>query len=187
MSLKSPSGRLARWALQLQPYNISIEYALGKANVVAGTLSRPPRNDETIPLQSMSIDLPTRSTADLRSTQLQDPELQKIIRGLETGAPEESSPWSGRRYFINQGVLYRYSQDDISEEVQLVVPESERTAILKEHHDAPTVGHYGIKHTLQKIRRKFYWPGMRASITQHVKQCLACQRYKASNLKPAGL
>jgi hypothetical protein len=187
MSLKSPSGRVARWAHQLQPYNISIEYAPGKANVVADTLSRPPRNVETIPLQSVPIDLPTRSTADLRSTQLQDPELQKIIRGLETGAPEESSQRSGRGYLINQGVLYRYSQDDISEEAQLAVPESERTAILKEHHDAPTAGHYGIEHTLQKIRRKFYWPSMGASVTQHVKQCLACQRYKASNLKPAGL
>jgi hypothetical protein len=29
MTLKSPTGRLARWALQLQPYNLSIEYTQG--------------------------------------------------------------------------------------------------------------------------------------------------------------
>ncbi|GBN56825.1 Retrovirus-related Pol polyprotein from transposon 297 [Araneus ventricosus] len=41
ISLKSPSGRLARWALQLQEFNLKICYTPGKSNVIADMLSRP--------------------------------------------------------------------------------------------------------------------------------------------------
>ncbi|GFY00398.1 retrovirus-related Pol polyprotein from transposon 297 [Trichonephila clavipes] len=41
MKLKSPSERLARWALQLQSFNLNMEYIPGKSNVVADMLSRP--------------------------------------------------------------------------------------------------------------------------------------------------
>ncbi|GFW24739.1 retrovirus-related Pol polyprotein from transposon 17.6 [Trichonephila clavipes] len=41
MKLKSPTGRLARWALQLQSFNHNMEYIPGKSNVVADMLSRP--------------------------------------------------------------------------------------------------------------------------------------------------
>ncbi|GFS91745.1 retrovirus-related Pol polyprotein from transposon 17.6 [Trichonephila clavipes] len=35
LSIKSPSGRLARWALKIQSFNLKIDYTPGKANVVA--------------------------------------------------------------------------------------------------------------------------------------------------------
>ncbi|GBL91388.1 Retrovirus-related Pol polyprotein from transposon 17.6 [Araneus ventricosus] len=34
MKLKSPSRRLARWSLQLQSFNLNLEYIPGKSNVV---------------------------------------------------------------------------------------------------------------------------------------------------------
>jgi len=40
MTMKDLSGRLARWSLQLQGYDFSIEHRKGSENVVANTLSR---------------------------------------------------------------------------------------------------------------------------------------------------
>jgi hypothetical protein len=131
MSLKSPSGRLARWALQLQPYQLTIEYTPGKANVVADTLSRPPpHQEEEVHVNLVSIDLPRKGPQQLRQEQLNDPELRKIISAFETENAEETSRWTCRRYLVTQGVLYRYSPEDDTEEPQLVVPTASREHIL---------------------------------------------------------
>ncbi|GBM07567.1 Retrovirus-related Pol polyprotein from transposon 17.6 [Araneus ventricosus] len=63
MKLKSPSGRLARWALQLQSFDLNLEYIPGKSNVVADMLSRLDY-DQEIPSceeNTVSIDFPARS------------------------------------------------------------------------------------------------------------------------------
>ncbi|KAF8795432.1 Retrovirus-related Pol polyprotein like [Argiope bruennichi] len=44
LSLKTPTGRLARWALQIQSFNLKFEYVPGKPNVMADMLSRPACN-----------------------------------------------------------------------------------------------------------------------------------------------
>ena len=59
--------------------------------------------------------------------------------------------------------------------------------ILKKYHDDCTAGHYGVDKTLARISSRYYWHGMRSDVAKHIKVCVECQRYKASNLKPAGL
>ncbi|GBN46617.1 hypothetical protein AVEN_225567-1 [Araneus ventricosus] len=48
ISIKSPSGRLARWALQIQSFNPKIECTPGKANDLADMLSRPTNLNEDV-------------------------------------------------------------------------------------------------------------------------------------------
>ena len=51
-SLKTPTGRLARWALQLQMYNIKFDYTPGRHNTCADILSRPPMENQDQNIQS---------------------------------------------------------------------------------------------------------------------------------------
>ncbi|GBN77659.1 Retrovirus-related Pol polyprotein from transposon 297 [Araneus ventricosus] len=125
MSIKSPSGRLERWALQIQSFNPKIEYTPGKANVLADMLSRPTNLNEDVPcgIFAVSADFPARKSKDIRQEQLKDEELKKIIDCFENSSKDENfANWTSRGYLMNQGILYRYSPEVETEEAQLVVP-----------------------------------------------------------------
>ncbi|KAF8781604.1 Transposon Tf2-6 polyprotein like [Argiope bruennichi] len=191
LTLKSPTGRLARWALEIQAFNLKVLYVAGKANVVADMLSRPVCDEKETPYEVCNIaiaDLPVRSAKDMREAQLADENLKKIIDSFEsTQKTEDYANWTERGFLMNQGVLYRYLPDADSEEAQLVIPSSERDSIMEKHHDDPMAGHYGEEGTFQRIAKRYYWTGMRKYINDYVKNCPECNRYKANNQKPAGL
>ena len=189
-SLKSPTGRLARWALELQPYNIQFGYMPGRQNIVADTLSRPPcpieNHIDVCECFAVYIDFPRQGAGEIRKAQLEDDELEKIIKSFE----EEShniTEYIDRGYMMMDGVLYRYCSEQETENGQLVVPKSMRSAILWKFHDDPTAGHYGVERTISRMLPHYYWKGIRSDITKYVKKCDECQRYKPTNLKPAGL
>jgi len=84
--------------------------------------------------------------------------------------------WSAR-----DGFLYYFGR--------LYVPNNRilRSDLLVEAHDSPLSGHLGIKKTLYKLSRFYYWPHMDKEVKEYVKSCLACASIKSSNLPPAGL
>ncbi|GBN97613.1 Retrovirus-related Pol polyprotein from transposon 17.6 [Araneus ventricosus] len=79
MKLKSPSGRLARWALQLQSFNLNLEYIPGKSNVVGDMLSRLGYDQEISSCEenTVSIDFPARSPMKIREEQLKAEDRRK--------------------------------------------------------------------------------------------------------------
>lgn len=190
LSLKSPTGRLARWALEIQAFNLKVIYVQGKVNVIADLLSRPAGHPAP-PVEVNNIviaDLPARSPKEIREAQLQDEDLKKIIECFEsTTKTEDYANWTERGFLMDQGILYRYVSDSDSEEAQLVIPTSERESIMKYHHDDATAGHYGEEGTYSRIAKRYYWTGMKKYIAEYVKKCPECNRYKSGNQKPTGL
>ena len=54
----------------------------------------------------------------------------------------------------------------------------EKQQILFENHNHPMARHPGIKETTRKVLLHHYWPGIKTFITNYVKGCENCQKYK---------
>ena len=70
---------------------------------------------------------------------------------------------------------------------RLAVPKALQETILKECHDSPSGGHFGVTKTLKAVESKFWWPSWRKDVIHYVTTCNSCQRNKSSNSKPQGL
>lgn len=62
-----------------------------------------------------------------------------------------------------------------------------RAEIMLINHDDPAAGHFGAKKTLELIKRKYFWFGMRADVKKWCRQCPVCQRSKTRRHRPYGL
>lgn len=169
-SIESPTGRLARWALELQQYNFLIRYRRGKQNVVADALSRTPL--ETLDLATVKYD-----TSPC-------PWLEKLKETIT------KNPKKYPDYTIIEGNVYRHFPKQINDEDctpwKLCVPTGSRIQVLRENHDSVTGGHLGVRKTSNKVANRYFWPGMFQDIKRYVQQCECCQKYKVSQQKPAG-
>ena len=53
-----------------------------------------------------------------------------------------------------------------------------REQIIQQNHDHPLTGHPGIRHTLNLIKTRYYWPTIKRNIARYIKGCDKCQRVK---------
>ena len=181
-STKNPSGRLSRWALTLQEYNLHIMYRPGAANKAADALSRAPM---------------VLALVDIAVQQKMDSELGPIISYLENGTlpsdetlAKQIKRKSSELYKLYNGQLVlkqahtRHSGDRPS---RVVVPCSLRKSLLQEYHDSPLSGHVGKAKTLDHLQLNYYWSNMAKDVEKYVQQCLVCQQVKnpVPHAKPA--
>lgn len=154
--IKEPSGRLGRWVLEIQQYSFDVCYRKGINNKLAGALSRIP--DQTKVLQVLEI----------KKDEI-------ITKNDENKVHEKSDKWydsmlkkSGqtmlRNYAEKDGKLYRKIKPrrgphDPATVWKLCVPNNERTMVLREIHDNPTSGHFGVRKSVARVRQSYYWPG----------------------------
>lgn len=169
MKMEDPTGRLARWALELQQYDFEICYRRGALNNVADALSRSP--------------LPTATcAADIAAV---CPWYQPLYRAVRN-RPDENPDYCIRDGRLYRHILHSLNKDDTGDEWKMCVPTSERPAILHRNHDAPTAGHLGIAKTISRLARTYYWPGMFRDAAKHVKTCESCRVYKPAQQGTAG-
>ncbi|CAB0027829.1 unnamed protein product [Trichogramma brassicae] len=176
-NLKNPTGRLARWALELQQYDYEILHRKGSQNVVADALSRLHEEDNE-----------SCETASLSIEDEKDAWYRKLFADVQR--EPQKFPW----HKIVGNRLYHYRPDASIEDLiedqdawKLLVPKHKRREILRENHEEPTAGHFSRHKTYERIALRYYWPSLHRDVTRYVKACQICQQCKVQQLLPAGL
>ena len=65
--------------------------------------------------------------------------------------------------------------------LQLLVPRRIVPEVIKSVHGGSTGGHFGIKRTLDQVKRRFYWPSWKADTIRFCKRCPECSEYHRGN------
>ncbi|UYV77130.1 hypothetical protein LAZ67_14003398 [Cordylochernes scorpioides] len=173
VGLKDPSGRLARWALKLREYDINIVYKSRRKHKNADCLSRSPLAD-TAEIEGYIIYI-----QDVAEEQSKDPHL--------VGIREKLANEHLKGYQMIGGVLYKKNYDPEGKPWLLVVPKQIRHEILKDVHDTPMAGHLGFAKTYDRVRKRFYWPGLYRAVSKYLAHCKECQQRKGLPQKLHGL
>ncbi len=81
------------------------------------------------------------------------------------------------QFTLKDGILcYVKEATDGSIQYTLVVPHSLKQKALSQAHNMS--GHLGQKKTIKKAEELFYWCNLRVDVSNYVKQCVTCQRFK---------
>lgn len=202
MSFRNLEGQLARWLERLQQYDFEIVHRAGKSHGNADGLSRRPcdkikcsycekqefREDSMEANNIGRIMLSKVELQEWRAAQVQDPTIFLILQAKETGSRphwQEIAPhdvytkiyWSyWDALIVRNGVLHKKWESPNLEKVvlQIVVPRSKIHYILKEAHDSPLGGHFGINRTLGKIRKNYYWATCKRDVEDWCASCRIC-------------
>ncbi|KAK4309250.1 hypothetical protein Pmani_007956 [Petrolisthes manimaculis] len=203
-TLKVPEGQLARWLGRLEQYNYHVEHRPGRVHINADSLSRRPclpdcnhcaRRDPDPVCRRLFVAQDLQEADNKwRKSQREDSDLTPVIRWLEAGperpnweevAAESTTTkcleeqWETLR--LDRGILSKHwvSTGESSTGMWLVVvPRALRAELLQEVHAGLTSGHQGVKKTLSRLRRRFYWIGMRKDVEEWCRACDVCSAKK---------
>ncbi|RLU26298.1 hypothetical protein DMN91_000092 [Ooceraea biroi] len=86
---------------------------------------------------------------------------------------------------VENGILYKtwVSTQPKSNRRQIIVPRDRIAEVLREAHDSPAGGHFGINKTLAKIRQRYYWATCKSNVEDWCASCQVCVAKKGPSSK----
>ena len=169
---KDPRPKLARWLLELENIDFSIEYVKGSENATADYLSRietsesgnQDRSDENI----YTIEAHTLDCDLIKKHQEADPTIAAVVTMLKASGDISAGPFKGYRTLaISEGLLTKSGR--------VVIPGSLSKRIIQEYHGQH---HYGAENTMLLLKNRFYWKKMDKEIKDFVADCRTCVQCK---------
>lgn len=169
--LKNPTGRLARWAVQLQQHRMNVIHKKGTEMKAPDALSRNPQDTEE--LHCALIDLP-EIVQDSWYTSLVD----KV----------HADPDSYEKFKIEKGLLFKLITVHANLPLKWVqvLPRDSRREMMREIHDDPTSAHGGWGRTFARLRCRAYWPNMLDDVKTYCNNCAVCKQVKIDRRRPPG-
>jgi hypothetical protein len=140
---KVAEGIQHKLLLKLLEFNYSIDYKKGKENKAADALSR-----KSPILLATTVITPTWVEA-VEHSYVDDPHCKELLQKL-TLAPQSAQP-----YTLQAGVIRYNGRIYIGNDSTL------RQNLLESMHASPIGGHSGIVASYQRIKRIFFWPGLK--------------------------
>ncbi|GKD95435.1 putative reverse transcriptase domain-containing protein [Tanacetum coccineum] len=166
--------RQRRWIELLSDYDCEIRYHPGKANVVAGALTRKER-DKPLRIRALMMTVRNDLPKQIREAQeeamkrknVKAENLGRLIKLIFEFRPNRT------RCFGNRVWLPRYS--------------GLRELVMHESHKSKYSIHPGSDKMYQDLKLLYWWPNMKADIATYVSKCLTYAKVKAEHQKPSGL
>lgn len=190
-----PSGKIARWMMELQQYEFKLVYRPGPRHVNADALSRNPHLASDSPLLPSDPDVcaPVKSTPSptlpLQDFQANDPAIVAIITHLARNSnkplprpvPFQSLPII--RHFQRHYQGYKMLEGLLHFNRNIVVPGAALPQLLHLYHDMPLSGHMGRNRVLSQLQQRYFWPNMSTDIQAYISSCIACESRKIDSHK----
>ena len=171
MKMAKPNGRIMRWSLLLQEFDMEIQYRPGSKHGNADGLSRIPLPPEGTPSASTE----------------ENPYIQISFIVSEWLEAQESDPYcmqakaSMSEPEVESGLAKRLNEEKVIildngiiayNNGKIIVPKAMREEVMKRFHSHRLSGHLGLPKTLFRIKQRFTWPKMDSDIKEFVGACL---------------
>ena len=196
------NSKVNNWAVELEQFNLKLEWIMGSKNTLADTLSRllevcpeaklepePPGQEfgcycfeEMTPVQVDYIEevetVTIEESENLKEIKLPLKDWQMELLQKHDATSREvvkklrQDKHMNKLFLLRSGIVYRLWCEDGRTAECVLVPEVLRDSLLMLAHDYS--GHNGFRRTYNAMKRQYYWPGMRKDILRHCKKCHQC-------------
>jgi hypothetical protein len=143
----------------------------GKENIVVDALSRV---GHFMALQTLTKVKPLW-VQEVLNSYVTDEEAQRLLAQLVLHSPSEQG------FSMQKSVIRNGSQIWVAQNSAL------RTKIIAALHDSIVGGHSGCLTTYQRMKRLFWWKGLKSNVKLFVQQCAVCQHAKSERVLYLGL
>ena len=183
--------RLQRMMLNLQPYDLRVQYVPGKLMHAADTLSRAYvqgqenqelEDDVARVIHTLLANLPVspHKFDEIQTATQKDETLQKVLHYVMTGWPSsKKQAFPSTKPFWHLRDELHYADGILFANERIVIPAKLQSYMLSLLHES----HFGIEKTKSRARPVMYWPGMSKDIENTIQNCAICCRFQRSNTK----
>lgn len=170
---EQPSARMMRWVMEMQEYQLKIEYIKGNTNAGADGLSRMPQpssNDSASKgaLQYQRVIMAIGQATTEAQDDLED-ELRLAVETLRQGQPTPPYMLIGEQLFVKGN----------DARIRLVVAKQLRRLLFDQLHNGKLAAHANANKMVQMLCKDYFWPGMASDIKKWTKACFTCLMFNS--------